>query len=395
MKAIGSGARKGALAGGMPLAMLLATPVAAADDTTLLLDLRWRHEQVSAEGPPDDASVSTLRMRLGAAHAFNERWSGLIEFEDVREAGMSDYNDTVNGDTRHPVVADPEDTELNRLQLDWKDGAGNATLGRQRINLGSQRFIGAVGFRQNEQTFDAARAVLTPADSTIEMLYLARANRIFGAHHPVNANTALDGIVVDYGKVFGDLTIGVFGHGFDFTDQPDLSHRNLGIRADWTPGDWMVQAEFAQQDDHGDAVRTGSADYRRLGFGRRHDGFRWAIAQEVLGSNGVESFQTPFATLHKFNGWADVFLATPPAGLDDRWLELGGSLAGFDVELRWHDFAGDSGGASYGDELDLAVHRKFDNDLKLSLEYATFSGEAGFADVDKIWLTITWAFEGR
>jgi hypothetical protein len=31
------------------------------------------------------------------------------------------------------------------------------TLGRQRINLDDQRFVGSVGWRQNEQTFDAVR----------------------------------------------------------------------------------------------------------------------------------------------------------------------------------------------------------------------------------------------
>src|SRR3546814_12894255 len=36
---------------------------------------------------------------------------------------------------------------------------------------------------------------------------------------------------------------------------------------------------------------------------------------EVLGSDaGVFAFQKPLATLHKFQGWADLFLTTPSAG---------------------------------------------------------------------------------
>src|SRR3546814_12023345 len=39
---------------------------------------------------------------------------------------------------------------------------------------------------------------------------------------------------------------------------------------------------------------------------------------EVLGSDaGVFAFQTPLATLHKFQGWADLFLTTPSAGVRD------------------------------------------------------------------------------
>src|SRR3546814_1461069 len=39
---------------------------------------------------------------------------------------------------------------------------------------------------------------------------------------------------------------------------------------------------------------------------------------EVLGSDaGVFAFQTPLATLHKFQGWADLFLTTHSAGVRD------------------------------------------------------------------------------
>jgi hypothetical protein len=37
------------------------------------------------------------------------------------------------------------------------------TLGRQRVNLDDQRFIGAAAWRQHEQTFDAARAEMRSA----------------------------------------------------------------------------------------------------------------------------------------------------------------------------------------------------------------------------------------
>ena len=58
--------------------------------------------------------------------------------------------------TSYPVVADPENYDLNRLQLTNSSLPGTViTLGRQRILLDDQRFVGNVGWRQNEQTFDA------------------------------------------------------------------------------------------------------------------------------------------------------------------------------------------------------------------------------------------------
>ena len=59
-----------------------------------------------------------------------------------------DYNSTVNGLTQFPVVADPENIELNRLQLQYRGLPKTVvTIGRQRINLDDQRFVGAVGWR--------------------------------------------------------------------------------------------------------------------------------------------------------------------------------------------------------------------------------------------------------
>ena len=38
--------------------------------------------------------------------------------------------------------------------------------------------------------------------------------------------------------------------------------------------------------------------------------------------NGVKGFTTPLATLHKFQGWADKFLATPVNGIEDEYVNL-------------------------------------------------------------------------
>ena len=47
-------------------------------------------------------------------------------------------------------------------------------------------------------------------------------------------------------------------------------------------------------------------------------GWRIGGGYEVLGADdgaALTSFQTPLATLHKFQGWADKFLTTPPNGI--------------------------------------------------------------------------------
>src|SRR3546814_3293516 len=68
--------------------------------------------------------------------------------------------------------------------------------------------------------------------------------------------------------------------------------------------------------------------------------------------NGVVAFQTPLATLHAFNGWADRFLSTPGNGLEDIYVGVGGKHGQWNWQALWHDFSADRGGADYGTELD-------------------------------------------
>ncbi|MEI8045213.1 MAG: hypothetical protein WCL11_27625, partial [Verrucomicrobiota bacterium] len=68
------------------------------------------------------------------------------------------------------------------------------------------------------------------------------------------------------------------------------------------------------------------------------------VGYEVLEGNGTIGFATPLATLHAFNGWADMFLSTPANGLKDFYLKAGYSLPADFVAAKslnlsaiWHD----------------------------------------------------------
>lgn len=125
---------------------------------TPILELRPRYEQVEQTGRPNDGEAATLRTRLGWQTAKWNSLQALIELADVRQLGPETYDTGLNGKTSYAQVFDPETVELNRPQLVWSpDPAFTATLGRQRINLDDQRFIGGSAWRQDEQTFDAAR----------------------------------------------------------------------------------------------------------------------------------------------------------------------------------------------------------------------------------------------
>ena len=114
-------------------------------------DVRYRIETVDQDGIARSAVASTLRARLGVR---TREWQGLsavLEGESVGHVGDERYNDTVNGRTQYPTVADPKDDSINQAYLRWRwRNRFELNVGRQAVNLDNQRWIGSVGWRQND-----------------------------------------------------------------------------------------------------------------------------------------------------------------------------------------------------------------------------------------------------
>lgn len=83
-----------------------------------------------------------------------------------------------------PVIADPGSFDLNRLQIAYKKNGNGVTLGRQRVILDNARFVGNVGWRQNEQTFDAVRGQAAIGPVKLDATYAISQRTIFGSESP-------------------------------------------------------------------------------------------------------------------------------------------------------------------------------------------------------------------
>ena len=148
-------------------------------------------------------------------------------------------------------------------------------------------------------------------------------------------------------------------------------------------------AEFATQEPHADGADTNDADYHRLEAGWHIDPVGIDFAQETLGGDGTYGFSTPLATLHAFQGWADIFLATPPDGIRDRFVTLSGRLGRLTWKAVYHDFDADRGGADYGSELDFSLAHPLAWGITGKLEYADYDSDGFAADTRKVWLTLS------
>jgi len=396
-------------------AMAADTIEGALKESTVKLSLRPRYEKVDTEalatGTEASSEAFTLKTRLTYTTGSFFDVSAVLEFDDVTSLKSVDYNDGTGNGGDNPAIVDPEGTEVNQAYLSFK-GLSDTDFkwGRQRILLDNQRFVGGVGWRQNEQTYDAFSVGNTSVPGlTAFYAHISNVNRIFGEqaaagdHHQdtslLNVGYQFDGI----GK------LSAYYYDIDNQDPTALGLANttMGIRfagaADLDAVKIDYELEYADQEETGDNPIDYSADYTLISLSGTMSGFTLGIAQETLGADDQagKGFTTSLATLHKFQGWADVFLDTPASGVEDMYVTFTAGLPwGMAFIAMYHDFesAEDvASGSDFGSELDMALTKKFDNGATLQLKYADFSGEedAAFAgatsDVTKVWFTATYA----
>lgn len=362
-----------------------------------IVDARLRYEFVDQAGFANEADALTLRTRLGYETPAWNGFKALVEGENV--TALSDrYNSTTNGQTTYPTVLDPETTELNRAQVSWTGARANVVVGRQRIVLGNARFVGNVGFRQNEQTFDAVKATFKVNPTTsVSWIYVDRVRRILGDDSPQGEWDSDSHLVqLETKTPVGQLT--AYGYLLDFETAPLQSSATWGARltgsrplAAGPSITWEV--EYARQSDHGSNPADFDLDYLALSAGLKKDVRYVSVGLERLDGNGARGFGTPLATLHAFNGWADVFLATPARGLTDLNLKAGTTVPVGPRKLKLaaaiHDFSDADGGLDYGSEIDASATLPLTPKLSFEMKAARFNGDTpAFADRTKVWVTL-------
>ncbi len=353
---------------------------------TPLLNMRLRYEEVDSEAAVEDAQALTLRTRLGYQSGKLHGFDVMGEFEDTRIVGKVDnFAPHLNG---YPVIADPEVTELNRAAIRYSGSNALeglvATYGRQRIIYDNARFVGNVGWRQDEQTFDGAKVDYGVGDVTVSAAYLTQVN---GITPKFDANVSSTLLNASWAAAPGG-TLTAYGYLLETDNVPDSDNDTYGLRYagafDLDAVKLLLTLEGAQQE-----VEAGDTDYVFAEVGAQVAGVTVKLAQEVLGSDdGVVAFQTPLATKHAFNGWADQFLGTPADGLEDTFVTVSGKLAGFKLAAVYHDFQSNEGSTDYGTETDLLVARPIGKHYVVGLKYADYSADEFGADTSKYW---AWA----
>lgn len=325
----------------------------------------------------DKANGINLRTRLGfkTAPVFN---SYLFLQGHNLTAMLDEYRPE---DTEFDVIADPEATRLHQGYLGiMLEDTGELKLGRQEINLGGQRFIGAVDWRQNGQSFDAALFDLKAiTDTTLSFAYIWQVNTI------LDTEIDLDHLVLIHGtnKSIENVTIQAYAYLLDTESTlPTAQDKaTYGLSFDGTIGGVKYYAEYAMQDSYQDSEIDGG-DYVHIYGSYNLNPVTLGLGYEMIsGASGSErAFDTLYSTAHKFNGWSDQFLATNggglAAGIEDLYGEIATSILGCKVLFRFHDFAKESIDGDYGQESELQVMKKFSEQISLLVKLAVYEADS-------------------
>jgi hypothetical protein len=370
------------------------------DQSGPVLIARYRHERVDDSAFSTNAEADTLRLRLGYRWVSESGWLAYVESEHVRGLLDQQYNSTANGKTQYPVVADPNADEVNQAWVGYKKDNWQAALGRQEVNLDNQRFFGTVGWRQNEQTFDALSANYQFGQDgpKLRYLHLDRVLRINGHDNPnpLLREWSLNGNLLNLSQSLPLGVVTAYAYLVENKDIATLSTRTFGARwnADITRErlSYGLTAEWATQSDYANNPLSEHASYRLVEPRIAVNGITIKAGWEVLGGNGRYGFSTPYATLHAFNGWADKFLGTPVNGLDDRYLGVSGALGKSKWSAAWHDFHADRGNAHYGSEWDASIAYPLRKNLTGLLKLADYRGDEFGSDTRKLWLSLDYHY---
>jgi hypothetical protein len=269
-------------------------------------------------------------------------------------------------------------------------------------------------------------------DLTFTYAYLYRVNRIGGPAIPVPSGTAAaatgqanyfksDSHVMDAVYVgVENLRLETYAFLLDLsapgfattaaqqTATARLSTATYGGRADYGfPINKDIAAkltgEFAHQTNYANNPLSISLNYWLGEASATYAGVTGLVGYEVLEGNGTIGFATPLATLHAFNGWADMFLTTPTNGLKDFYAKASYALPADFIGMRsltgivtWHDFNTDRLSAGVGSEWDASLELAVDDKASVLAKYAAYQGAGlavgGFPDKSIFWLQLAYKY---
>lgn len=356
--------------------------------------VRFRHVEGKDFAPGNVDNFLRHRARLGLRFAYGEELQALVQVQDVRTWGEE-------SDTLGDFSADGFDLHQGYVELAF-DPDLRLRVGRQEIGYLNHRLIGNVGFVEQARSFDALRLMARAFDQrlSIDVMYARVLDDL-----PTGSLAVDDLFAAALRAQIGDFFQPAFITVIDLNSGSDRVRATNGL---------VLQSELpfglrfgieAYLQAGGATVGEVDTSYFAWMFAARtrftlvdsdlapfFEVFVETLSGDDDPSDGDErTFDTLFATGHRFHGEADFFLNIPvdtaKRGLIDTGAVLGMNLAedAF-AQVAIHAFLpmqSRDGGGSFGQEVDLTLGVKPNPHLSLDFNYSVFiPGDAFTADGD-------------
>ena len=384
------------------LLLLVPTSFAVAQDIKVGGQLRPRGEfrDPYTGGAGDSDAFVSMRARADITASLEKNVTIFLQVQDVRLWGeetntLTDFN--------------ADNFDLHQGYIDVRSNTGNlfGRVGRQEVNLGGQRLVGAVGWTQQARSFDG--------------VFLGGSGN-FGKVNILAAqlgNSAVSGIDRDRELIAGYGTIDVaedqavdFYVIFNRDDNPagsantDTEQATFGARWVGKGKGFVYRAEGSFQ-----TGERGGTDVSAYMFGGRV-GYGFGDATLTLwydylsGDDNADDgelkvFDTLFATNHKFYGFADMFLNIPAhtagQGLQDLALKFAVVPADdWRVGVDAHSFrlakTGGFESGHLGEEVDLVATWTYSPNLTIQGGAAFVIQDDTWADIGRLSENMTWLY---
>lgn len=381
-------------------ALALSAPQAAiqAQEFEISGQIRPRTE---GRTPVDDGGwdyFTSMRTRVGVLATLPKGVSVFAQFQDVR----------IWGSESSTLDFDAEGLDLHQGYLDLvfdKQLSGFFRAGRQEVNFGGQRLVGAVDWAQQARAFDGAKLNLRRGGHQVEFL----ASKIYENSDQNQTEDA------EFLGAYGVLDLNSLGDLdlywlFDRNASEDEKTAEHTFGARWVATFAGTQLRLEGSLQRGDREGLDSDAFMfgaRWGGALGSSGFGGTLWYDYLsGDQDVDdgkagTFNTLYATNHKFYGFYDLFVNIPANtgrhGLQDAALKTyyrpGGA---WDVAADFHFFnAAEQRSLSTGSlakEIDLTGRYRYSENLSLMAGYAYVWADDGIKEIGRLSEDGQWTY---
>jgi len=379
----------------------------ALEQGSMGLSARARYEDVSLRDDRD-AQSPTLSTKISYSSERYQFFSAQLEYTFVNAiTGDDNYFDGSNGQNDDALVADPDRSFFSRYSLAYDISNTVLRYGRQNLHLDNGRFFGTETHRQGGSQVRG----LTFYNESLNFLS-------FNAGHLNHFDSAFGSTVVETSP---DLRANYFNAKYSGIIHSELSFYSYSIDGLGETERWDTQTdgirfagkvesdfnlsyafEIARQKNSGDNDVAYSTRYSLVELGVGAAGANISAGYESLGAEGDGFFVTPLASLHDFQGDADVFsnngLGNITGGISDKYLRLTWDIDEIGVSVAYHRYEAEEralntslADKSLGEEWNARLAYQWQH-FAIAARYADYDAHNFGNDTRKSWIDLSAEF---